>query len=102
MCSGTRRGRGRAQVSARDPRAVRIDCDARTQDNLQFGVGTSDDVAAYLLRIVLRQDSCTPARRRDDLLPEPWPKPPDLTDDRLSSVAGVTVTRVRIGIQRSK
>ena len=100
MCSGTRRGRGRAQVSARDPRAVRIDCHARTQDNLQFGVGTSDDVAAYLIRIVLCQVSCTTARCRDDLIPESWRKPLDLTNDRLCSVAGISVWHVRIGVQR--
>src|SRR4051794_37383375 len=91
------RGRGRrADVDAVDPGAIRIECEAGPDHDLDRRVGPGDDVAPDVVRVVGLEIAGGADRARGDPLAETWGEALDLSHHRLGRIAGVATRDVRV------
>src|SRR6266545_8291256 len=96
MGTGPGRGRRRADVDAPDPGAVRIEGEARPEQDLDRRVGAGDDVAPDVVRVVGLEIRRCPDGRCGYPLAEARGQALDLPQDRLRRVPGVAAWDVGV------
>ena len=96
MSPGTWWGRRGAQKHPRHTGRVRIEREPGTEEDLEGIVGTRDEVAADIVRVVGLEVRGAADSEADDALAQPGREPFDLVDDHIGCVAGEAARHVRV------